>query len=65
MEVSKIPVSFPVGVHTVLLWLDQKRWSMSLDGSVASATFETQAEAWEAGVRAADRIDRTAVAPST
>jgi hypothetical protein len=59
-EISTLPASFQVGRHTLLLWLDQRRWSMSLDGAAGSVTFETQAEAWEAGVREADRLDRTA-----
>jgi hypothetical protein len=58
-EISTLPASFQVGAHTLLLWLDQRRWTMSLDGTVGAVTFETQAEAWEAGVREADRLDRS------
>jgi hypothetical protein len=36
------------------------RWTSSVDGGPSSNTFDTQVDAWEAGVREADRLDRAA-----
>jgi hypothetical protein len=35
------------------------RWSVVVDGAPLSGTYRTQADAWEAGVRDADRRDRS------
>ena len=36
------------------------RWAIAVDESALLSTFRTQADAWEAGVREADRIDKLA-----
>ena len=54
------PTTFKVGTHTILLAKPRgsNRWTLTMDGALSPSTFETQVEAWEEGVRAADRIDR-------
>jgi hypothetical protein len=39
------------------------RWTVSVDGGPVPGTFRTQADAWEAGVRAVDALDRMNAAP--
>jgi hypothetical protein len=56
-----IPSIFEVGRHVVrVLKLNAGRWSVSVDDTPLPSTYATQAEAWESGVREADRIDRVA-----
>ncbi len=54
------PITFQAGAHTVVVakLAVSDRWTLAVDGRAVDATYETQVEAWEAGVRAADRIDR-------
>jgi hypothetical protein len=40
------------------------RWSVSVDGTALPNTFESQVEAWEAGVREAARRYRSAAPPA-
>jgi hypothetical protein len=40
------------------------RWTVSVDGGPVPGTFGSQAEAWEAGVRAADVRDRLGTPPA-
>jgi hypothetical protein len=55
----RIPTHFAVGPHTVTVSISMDwRWSVSVDGAALPSTFESQVEAWEAGVREADRKDR-------
>lgn len=61
----RIPTHYEVGSHTVTLTMAMDwRWSVSVDGvalpSDLQSTYETQVEAWEAGVREAHRRDRLA-----
>ena len=55
---------FTVGSHQVRLSCENGRWRVFLDAAVVAfdQSYATQAEAWEAGVREADRIDRLAAA---
>jgi hypothetical protein len=54
-----------VGAHVVrVAKIMEGRWTMSVDETPGSSSYATQAEAWEAGVREADRRDREAVAAS-
>jgi hypothetical protein len=55
---------FSVGSHLVRLSRESGRWRVFLDAGLApfDQSYATQAEAWEAGVREADRIDRLAAA---
>jgi hypothetical protein len=57
-QLPSLPVRFEVGTHVVIVELQGRRWSMSVDGQTTATTFPSEAEAWEAGVREADRIDR-------
>jgi len=56
--------SFEVGRHLVRLHCLEGRWTTTVDGVPATDWHRTQAEAWEAGVREADRLDREAAAPA-
>jgi hypothetical protein len=59
-ELVTRPARFIVGKHTVdvakiaQVW----RWSVSVDEKRLESSYESQAEAWEAGVREADRLDQ-------
>jgi hypothetical protein len=54
------PVVFTVGSHALSIsFVAEGRWTVSVDQGPASRTFPTQVEAWEAGVRSADELDRT------
>jgi hypothetical protein len=55
---AKIPVTFHVGSHLVRVSGRTGVWSADVDGTALSHSYGTQAEAWEAGVREADRLDR-------
>jgi hypothetical protein len=50
--------SFQVGIHLVRLSGFEGRWSVAVDEAASHSSFSTRAEAWEAGVREADRLDR-------
>jgi hypothetical protein len=62
-EFEHYPTTFTVGVHVLILSKipGSNRWTLDLDGTISALTFETEAEAWEEGIRAADRVDRAAV----
>jgi hypothetical protein len=52
------PTTYHVGEHTlVLTMVKEQRWSVAVDAATLDASFPTRADAWEAGVRAAFRID--------
>jgi hypothetical protein len=52
------PATFVVGEHTLVLTkATERRWTVTVDDRPLEASFETQAEAWEAGVRDAARLD--------
>jgi hypothetical protein len=58
---AKLPVSFQAGRHVVRVTkVMQGRWSMALDDGEPVGSYATEADAWEAGVREADRLDRAA-----
>jgi len=59
-ELPARPTTFIVGEHTVVVAqvVPSWRWTVTVDGRLLDATFQTQAEAWEAGVRDADRLDQ-------
>ena len=56
-SIDSVPTTFQVGEHAVVVQRQQQRWAVSVDSAPVPATFETQAEAWEAGVREAARVD--------
>ncbi len=51
---------FAVGAHVVRLSCAKGRWSVFVDQAATDQWYASEAEAWEAGVREADRLDRTA-----
>jgi aryl-alcohol dehydrogenase-like predicted oxidoreductase len=60
---GKISTVFYVGPHALRVSkVSEGRWTFAVDDREVSATFPTQAEAWEAGVRAVDQADHAAAA---
>jgi hypothetical protein len=61
-EFEHYPTTFIVGVHVLIMSKipGSSRWTLALDGTISASTFETEVEAWEEGIRAADRMDRVA-----
>jgi hypothetical protein len=54
-----LPVVVQVGTHALSIVLAPGgRWTVSVDGVPTEGSFQTQVEAWEAGVRAADERER-------
>jgi hypothetical protein len=52
------PTTFDVGEHRlVVAKLQERRWTVAVDGHLLDLRFDTQADAWEAGVREAHRLD--------
>lgn len=52
------PTTFVVGDHSVVVTkISEGRWAVAVDEHPVGGTYDTQAEAWEAGVRDAARID--------
>ena len=52
------PTTFAVGEHTlVVAKVLEGRWTVTVDSQLLDASFQTQADAWEAGVRDAHRLD--------
>lgn len=52
------PVTFSAGTHTlVLAKVAERRWTVVVDGVKQDSFFDTQADAWEAGVRRAYALD--------
>ncbi len=57
---SVIVSIFEVGKHLVRVSGANGRWTVALDERVLDTWYMTRAEAWEAGVREADALDRLA-----
>lgn len=55
--------SYQVGKHVVRVSNANGRWAVAVDESELARWFVNLAEAWAAGVREADRLDRQ-VAPA-
>ncbi len=54
--------SFEVGSHVVRVTkINEGRWVASVDDTSCGASFESSADAWAAGVRMSQRIDRDEV----
>jgi hypothetical protein len=52
------PTFFEVGQHRLAVAkVREGRWTVAVDDRPVDATFESQADAWQAGVREALRID--------
>ncbi len=59
VPLAPLEASFHVSGHVVRVSrVADGRWSFGVDGAALSGCFRTQADAWEAGVREADRLDR-------
>jgi hypothetical protein len=56
-EIAKRPVTFDVGQHRlVIVKVQEGRWTVAVDGRTLDASFETEADAWTAGVGEVQRI---------
>jgi hypothetical protein len=56
---EKLTTRFEVGAHILhVTKVMEGRWTVTVDGGGVSDSYMTQAEAWEAGVREAARLDR-------
>jgi hypothetical protein len=51
---------FVVGRHEVRIWIENNRWTATVDGAPLPRWFPTQAEAWTAAVSEADLADHGA-----
>lgn len=61
---ARIPIVFQAGTHELKVTMSSDwSWSCAVDGAVLQGRFEKQVEAWEAGVREADRLDRAKTVP--
>ncbi|HVP66619.1 MAG TPA: hypothetical protein VMT17_05095 [Anaeromyxobacteraceae bacterium] len=57
--VASLPTQFEIGRHLVKVSMVMEgRWVVAVDEGPVPGSYRNQAEAWEAGVREADRIDR-------
>lgn len=57
-EITMRPAVFVVGAHTLVVSkVNERRWTVTVDTRPIDASYDTQADAWEAGVREAHRID--------
>ena len=60
---ASVPSCFEAGTHTIrIVKVMEGRWTVAVDDFACPASYATQAEAWEAGVREADRRDREVAA---
>lgn len=49
---------FNVGTHLLRLSCWKGRWTVIVDAAAVDRSYPSEADAWEAGVREADRLDR-------
>ena len=49
---------FQVGLHVLELSRSADRWTVTVDGMPSEGWYTSGAEAWAAGVREADRLER-------
>ena len=57
-EIPSRPCTFVVGEHELVLTkVMERRWTVSVDGRHLDRSYDRQADAWEAGVRDAFRLD--------
>jgi len=58
-EPAPLPTTFAVGRHAARVTrVMEGRWTVEVDEAAVAGSYRTQADAWEAGVREADRLDR-------
>jgi hypothetical protein len=56
-RLDRLPITFEAGTHTLVLTMTPDwQWTVSIDGQQGTYRYPTQAEAWEAGVREAQRL---------
>jgi hypothetical protein len=56
---QRLEFRFEAGKHVLRLSkVMEGRWCVAVDDASLSGSFRTQADAWEAGVREADRLDK-------
>lgn len=61
---ARIPIAFQAGAHVITVTMGGDwSWSCTVDGQAIEGRFLKQVEAWEAGVREVDRLDRANRAP--
>lgn len=52
------PITYDLGEHSLEVAMAREgRWTVAVDGRPLGLTFDTQADAWQAGVREAHRAD--------
>ncbi len=55
---ARLPIRYQVGAHEIQVALSTNwAWSCSVDGVALEGRYETQAAAWETGVRECARLD--------
>lgn len=55
--IAKRPTTFDVGSHKlIVVKIQEGRWTVAVDDRPIEASFQTQADAWEAGVREVNRM---------
>ncbi|HEY6002468.1 MAG TPA: hypothetical protein VIV57_06300 [Anaeromyxobacter sp.] len=55
--IAKHPTTFDVGAHKLIVSkIQEGRWTVAVDERPLDASFQTQADAWEAGVREIHRL---------
>lgn len=60
-HLQRLTTTFHVGAHVLaVVKVMEGRWTFTVDQGPVSGSYMTQAEAWEAGIREADRLDRAA-----
>ena len=56
---EKVSTIFRVGAHVLCVSrVMEGRWTCTVDEAPVPSSYQSQAEAWEAGVREAARLDR-------
>jgi hypothetical protein len=53
--------AFEVGSHKVQLRVQKGRWLVTVDRRPLSGRYDSEADAWTAGVQEADRLDRSSL----
>lgn len=58
---ARLPTRYQVGAHEIQVALSSNwTWTCAVDGVALAGSFETQAAAWEGGVRECARLDSAA-----
>jgi hypothetical protein len=65
LVVANLDLCFEAGSHLLRLERCADGWAVTVDGLSAGSRFPSQAEAWQAGVRAGFALDGPAPGPRT